>query len=59
MVHLQSLTGTVVSFVFGAGTDIPVPGDYDGDQKSDPAVYRPGTGVWSVLTSGSNYTTTP
>ena len=43
----QSSTATDVSYAFGKGTDIPVPGDYDGDQKTDPAVYRPSTGVWS------------
>ena len=34
--------------VFGAGTDAPVPGDYDGDGTTDIAVYRPSTGEWIV-----------
>jgi hypothetical protein len=32
--------------------------DYDGDGKSDVAVYRPGTGAWQVLASGSGFAAT-
>lgn len=35
----------------GAPVSVPVPGDYDGDQKTDLAVYAPATGVWHILQS--------
>jgi IPT/TIG domain-containing protein/glucodextranase-like protein/Big-like domain-containing protein/VCBS repeat protein/uncharacterized protein DUF4329 len=42
---------------WGTPTDVPVPGDYDGDGKMDLAVYRPSTGQWLILQSSSSYTT--
>ena len=36
--------------------DVPVPGDYDGDNRADMAVWRPGTGQWFILTSSSSFT---
>jgi hypothetical protein len=35
---------------WGNSTDVPVPGDYDGDGTDDVAVYRNGT--WFILQSG-------
>ena len=40
---------------WGAGSlkDVPVPGDYDGDRKTDIAVWRPGDGNWYIRNSAT------
>jgi uncharacterized repeat protein (TIGR03803 family) len=47
------------AFGLGVVFRIPVPtaGDFDSDEKADVTVYQPATGVWRVLRSGTNYTT--
>jgi len=36
---------------WGGSTDVLVPGDYDGDGKTDIAIFRPSTGVWYIRRS--------
>ena len=54
---LQSSTSTTAHHNHvGLSTDVIVPGDYDGDGKTDLGVFRPSTGLWYILTSSTNYT---
>src|SRR5690348_3616325 len=40
---------------WGIQGDVPVPADYDFDQKTDFATWRPSTGVWSIIDSATGY----
>lgn len=42
----------------GVESDIPQPGDYDGDGKDDPASWRPLDSGWRVLSSNTNLVAT-
>jgi hypothetical protein len=44
-----------IGHVWGAAGDLPVPGDYDGDGRTDIAVYRESSGHWFILRSSANY----
>ena len=43
-----------IGFAWGTSTDVPVPGDYDGDGKTDFSVFRPGNNTWYIMNSSTN-----
>ena len=47
--YLGSSDNSFHSAQFGISTDVPSPGDYDGDGRNDLAVFRASEGKWYVL----------
>jgi hypothetical protein len=43
------------TYQWGVAGDQPVAGDFDGDRKTDIAVYRPTTGEWFLRLSSLGY----
>jgi len=41
---------------WGQNGDIPAPGDFDGDGKTDRAIFRPASGDWYILFSSGGWT---
>jgi uncharacterized delta-60 repeat protein len=44
-----------ISIPFGIANDKPVVADYDGDGRTDTAVFRPSNGVWYIQTSKDRF----
>jgi len=49
---------TTTTLVLGTPTDIPVPGDYDGDGVTDIAVFQPATSTWVARLSSLDFKAT-
>jgi len=55
----SSFSASDMGFASASGDTrwLPAPGDFDGDAKTDPAVYQPLTGTWKTRLSSAGYLT--
>jgi hypothetical protein len=52
---LRSFEVNGTSYPWGLGSDIPVPGDFDGDGQTDISVFTPDAGYWHIRKSSSGF----
>lgn len=53
-IYIRQPNGTATTTVFGFADDVFTPGDYDGDGRTDLAVWRRSNGTFYVLRSSDN-----